>query len=358
MKKKLIIKSLIFFSIIIPLLFLIINFSLKIFEYKKYTNSCYKYIPYCSIYTNTHYFEDETVDYGNFECFKKMYHLLLPKLLVYKTKRNNKPIWDFYKVSNSFSLSNYAISLSDAVLSWGIGEEWEVKFEEYVSYRYKIPVYLFDCGVKPETLDKLSKKFKAEGKNICIQNECLGCDKYLLYGAKSSKKIHSFSQKLKELNLEDKKVYLKLGIPEPQEYIEDILKHKDNITGISVNVDIWSSKHCLDILKFFNALNNDFILVSRKVITRNAVSGNFENDKDIVSPNIKYINPKNIFHYSLVYINKNYIDSAYLPLIQNNANTGYNINLTRNKLLPYSSIDSIVVFFEKIKALKNKRSKN
>ncbi len=312
-------------------------------------------IPYCQIYDNTGYFISESVSYGNYECFEKMYHLLLPKLLVYKAAKNNKPLNDIYKVSNAFSILNDSITASDAILSWGIGEENEVAFEEFLATRYKTPIYLFDCGTEQGTIDRLSTRYKSENKNICIQNECIGTDKYLVNGAKSSHKIHTFSQKLKELNLQDKKVYIKLGIPEPQEYIEDILKNKDNITAISVVVDMWSSKHCIDLHKFFDALNNDFVLISRNSITKeNPTSKNSNSDKNMFSPKLKYINAQNAFHYSLLYVNKKYIDSSYLPLNQNNQKTGNAINITINHSFSNLIIDPTVVLFEKIKTLKNK----
>lgn len=358
MKKKLIITSIIIFLIILLILITAIYYSIKIFEYKKYTSKSYKMIPYCQIYDNTGYFISESVSYGNYECFEKMYHLLLPKLLVYKAIKNNKSLNDIYKVSNAFSILDNSIISSDAILSWGIGEENEVAFEEFLATRYKIPIYLFDCGTEQETIDRLSTRYKVENKNICIQNECIGTDKYLVNGAKSSHKIHTFSQKLKELNLQDKKVYIKLGIPEPQEYIEDILKNKDNITAISVVVDMWSSKHCIDLLKLFNALNNDFALISRNPISKeNSSSKRINHNMDTIYPKIKYINSKNAFHYSLLYVNKKYIDSSYLPLNQNNQKTGNAINITINHSFSNLIIDPTVVMYEKIKILKNKFKK-
>ncbi len=343
MKNKSIVKYtavfLIFISVILVCIFL------KLFEYKIYTSDCRKNINYCSKLENNHYFTDEIVEFGEDKCYEKMYHLMLPKLLVYKVSKNNKPV-TIYKASNTFSILHDALISSDALLSWGVGNENQIMFEASVVKKYDTPLYIFDCGMSEDVADKIQKKLKRQ--NIYLQSECLGTDKYLMFNQKSSNKIHSFAQKLKELNLEDKKVYLKLGIPEPQEYIEDILKHKDNITAISTSVDIWSPKHCLSYIKFFNALDNDFVLISRNIVEKN---------KDTKFPKIKYLKNRFALHISLLYVNKKFIDSYYLPLNQSNSVTGHAEQILNERPFAPTCVDCTVALFEKIRLFKSRFKK-
>ena len=135
-KQKPIIKYIVISLIILSLLFAAVNFFIQIFEYKKYTKEAYDSIQACRKYDNTHYLKDSTADYGDFECFEKMYHLALPKLLIYKAKRNNKIIEDIYRIGYFYTISDQLIKESDAVISYGIG--WAIDFDAYISKNYNI----------------------------------------------------------------------------------------------------------------------------------------------------------------------------------------------------------------------------
>ena len=312
-------KFLFFLSILfIFLLIFVIISSFYLWEVQKSKlaiNKCY--------YQDTNiYSVNEGFNPGNNNCFDKMLNLFVPKLFNEKVQYKNQVIKSFIVDDDFFIYIDQAIKESDAVLSYGVGSN--TLFEFAIADNYNKPVYALDCGLTKEELLKLNKKFT----NLHFQDECIGTDKYLMYGQKSSKKIHTFGQKLKELHLNDKKVFIKLGIPEVQEYMDDILKYKDNLTGISVAIDLRSPKYIIDSISFTEKIEKDFILVSKSSVY-------FSND--------------NCMRICLTYLNKNLADNRNTYFNQY-TNEGVFIIGNRNSLIKL--INPLTIILKKLNLIK------
>ena len=326
MFKKITILMLIFISAIY-----LVNLSVELHKFHKLTKEAQSYISYCS--EKYKYTKIPPIKYspGNDGCYEKMYQLLLPELLIYKAKYKGKPL-DIHCIAQMYPVPYQVIKDSDVILSWGLGDYDDIEFENNVLRLYKIPVYAFDCGITDKDVKRYYNKIGS--KNLHIQRECLNSDKYIdITHQISSKKIHSFGQKIEELNLKNKKISLKLGIPEVCEYIDDILKYKN----------LFSPLFIVDNTTLTKKLNKDFILVSRH---------HSENIPKIEKRKIKYFNSMTDKKITLVYVNKNILDNYYMPINQEDkiSKQIYNTKLPKNK------IDSIVVLYKKFKDIKHKFS--
>jgi len=274
------------------------------------------------------YSVNETFRSGNNGCYEKMLKLIYPKLLVHKVEYKNKPL-GIITPDTAFFVDKTALENSDAVFAYGIGEfekESENTFEPSMSKITDKPIYAFDCGLKKEEIKELNKF----ADNLHFIDECIGSDNYLMYGQESSGKVHTLEQKLEELNLINKKVYLKFGIPEPHLYIDDILKYKDNITGISIITEFWSPKYIIDTINILRKLEKDFIIVSCNY---------FKFHEDF----FMYQRPSLHTCVSITLINKNLTkkDSIYWNQKNNPANNSVN---------PIRGFKGFqIIFFEKIK---------
>ena len=334
MLKKVIVLVLVFIFIL-PFVILFI----KLQEFHKLTKEARPYVSYCRKKYEYTKVAPIYFIFGNDGCYEKMFQLLLPEILVYDVKYKEKAL-NINRVTDFYLLSDKIIADSDAILSWGIGED--IDFEKYISENFSVPIYAFDCGITDNEIKKYYNEINSTSINI--QRECIGSDKYIGYNNKnkqtSSGKVHTFGQKLKELNLEDKKVSLKLGIPEVYRYIDDILKYKDNILSISMGANLYSPLFVSDLVEVANKLENrGFVLVSRH---------HTKNIEDMKKINIKYFNSMTDVRISLVYVNKNILDSYYMPLDQRN-----NIlNLVNLPKFPMNTIDPIVVIYKKLRDLK------
>jgi len=244
---------------VISILFLIIIlliFFLSSFFYLKEIKKSKEDIQKCYFQDKNIYSITETFRSDNNGCYEKMLKLLFPKLLVHNVEYKNKTL-GIITPDSLFFVDKSALEKADVIFAYGIGPN-DNTFEKKISRITPKPIYGFDCGLTVEQI----KKFNRIKDNLHFVDECIGSDNYLMYGQKSSGKIHTLGQKLKELNLINKKIYLKLGIPEPHLYIDDILKYKDNITGISIVIDLWSPKYIIEATNLLSKLEKDFILVS------------------------------------------------------------------------------------------------
>ena len=338
---------------VISILFLIIIllvFFLYSFFYLNEIKKSKKNIQKCYFQDTTIYSINEVFRPGNDGCYEKMLQLLYPKLLVHKVKYKNKPS-DIINPDSIFFVDKSALENSDAILSYGIGNMDENTFEIKMIKRTRKPIYAFDCGL---TYNEL-KTYNKLADNLHFIDECIGTDKYLMYKQNSSGKIHTLGQKLEELNLINKKVYIKFGIPEPHLYVDDILKYKDNITGISIALDFWSPKYIIDSINILSKLEKDFIIVSCYYfyIYDSYFYNNLfkENHEDCYDYNIegKMLNNFNFLHHpvSITLINKNLTekDSIYWNQQNNPAQ-----KIKKNFKSPINGFKGFqIIFFEKIK---------
>ena len=315
--------------ILMSIMLVFISFILfRLIKYHFYVKDNFSCLNYCQSYDKKIYSIDEQTAPDN-DCFMKMYSLILPKLLLYRAKLDGNKI-NYLQLSNEYVVPKEIMDKVHSIISYGLGKE--MNFEYNVSMFYRKKTYIYDCG-----MDKPDRK----NPYIFFGSECIVTDNYLMYNQKSSKKIHSFGEKLKELNLTNKLIYLKIGIPENAEVIEDILKCKKNIAGFSIVVDFWSSRYITDTMKMLDLINKDFILVSRNVL---------DSENNIY----KIPNTKGVWtsHLSLTFINKSLVDEYSINFNQSNYENGYGKKYKENfDVYKYSSIDYIVVIYEKLKTL-------
>ncbi|AVP87425.1 hypothetical protein phytr_4760 [Candidatus Phycorickettsia trachydisci] len=145
-----------------------------------------------------------------------------------------------------------ALEQADVLIGYGIDQD--SSFEEDFARIYKKPSYGFDCGVD----------YKG-GKNplFTFINECISSDKFLFYDQKSSNRILSFSQQLDNLQIKDKKIFIKMDIEGGEyEVFDEILEYKNNITGIALELHLDLSKTgLLKALKLLRDLRQNFVLL-------------------------------------------------------------------------------------------------
>lgn len=355
--KKIAILAIIFilFVSIIYLIFYIGEyFYLRHKNFQKIDDCRVKYNEICSL--------DEKV-YDIDDCYYAMHHLILPELLLYEVKYKNKPL-TFVTQDNpiNYIIPEEIIKDSDYIFSYGIGDR--MYWEEIISKYYQKPTYAFDCGVN------FPKSYvKSEYLTFC--SECIGTDEYILYNQKSSGKVHSVRSKMEELGIQDKKVYLRFGIPEIHRIMPDVLKYKDNITGMTFLLDFWSPAYIADTMKMIDEINKDFVLVSRNI--------SYITDEKLKKGNIKYTDGNWSIMMNFTFVNKNLLDDYYIPLDQSSYKHGipksyisFHVKSYRKEgilknvakyehttgFYKYTNISPIVVIHEKMRQLYNKLRKS
>ena len=255
-------------------------------------------------YSNKNKFE-----YKQYEIDKDyytMHHLILPELLLYKVKYKNKPLtFVTQNMPINFIIPEEIIEDTDYIFSYGIGDR--MYWEEMISKYYKKPTYAFDCGVRFKDSDT-----KSEYLTFC--SECIGTDEHISKGQVSSGKIHTLESKINELGLQNKKIYLRFGIPELQRFIPDVLNSTDNIIGISFLTDFTNPAYIVKIKEMLELLNKDFVLVSRNFL--------YTRDERLNNGKIKYTAGKWSIMLDLTYVNKSVLDEYYIPLNQTNYENG------------------------------------
>lgn len=337
MKLKII--TIIFFVLII---FFYLTISIFYYNYKQ--NEYEKAVDYCKK-SNESYIDRVPFSYSNEydefvgvisdpdSCYCKMYSRLLPRLLVHKIKIDNKKL-DFTRITpNSYILPTEILDKADVFISYGILND--SYFEYIISDLYKKNTYAYDCGVR--SIDRTNP-------NLFFKSECIGTDKYLLYedfGQKSSGKIHTFGEKIKELGLENKKIFLKMDIAGAEiEVIPDILNYSKNLTGMLLVIRIDNTKKLIKMNELLKAIEKDFVLVVRnQLLFESKVECNCNYTKDSLSVAI-----------SLTYINKDLINKDYIPIRQDYSNRkNYKQIGANSSYIPKFNINWILVISEKIK---------
>ncbi len=270
-------------------------------------------------------------DPAGIECYSFRYRKLLPHFIMYNATANKKPL-KFFKLgwieSTVYIVPYHALEKSEALIGYGILDD--ISFEERYSKLFNKPSYAFDCGTESISINEPKCTF---------QSECIGTDEYVLPQLTSSKKIHSFSKKLKELGLENKPIYIKMDIAGAEPFvIDEILKHSKNITGISIVVHCDESSQIPLVVEMLKKFDKDFVLVIRQT--------HYLHQK--LHPVYMHLpNTKKQFGraMSLTYINKNIIDSYHIRLNQNSSSLKWDGNqeyLTESDILLYKYIPYLI----------------
>lgn len=224
--------------------------------------------------------------------FRDEYDEIASLLKVYDAKINNMPL----KIvrlgkenDGGYVVPLAALEEADAVLGYGIADD--ISFERQFSQRYNKPSFGFDGGVP--NIDT--------GHDKCyFYSECIGDDTHLYRKQVSSQKVSTYSEHLKRFDLENKKIFLKMDIEGAEfDVFDDILRHKDNITGIALECHMGDNPG--EVRKLLSSLSRDFILTH--------VHGNNccdSLDKMFFSKNSTRAIPRVL---ELTYINKNLVTS-------------------------------------------------
>ena len=310
---------------------LIFGFVFSLYDVYKKINPSQEYINTCYYKHKNVYSITEEFTPGNDGCYQNLFTSILPKLLIYGAEYKNNDL-SLFNVDNLYTIPEQLVRDANMVLTWGVG--YDAEFEKWIAQKYpQKRIYSFDCGLKKTEINQFNRIYL----NLKFKSECIGTDEYLILGYKSSGKIHSFEQKIRELNLQDKKVYLKLGIPEVHKYMDDILKYKDNILGFSIVVDFWSPRYIIDSSLMFDKINKDFVLIAR-------------NPYGIHSVDIEYALDNWASIVSLVYVNKNIVKKSEILFDQNNKTIALK-KYSNDFTFAQNSIDFRIVLIEKIKNL-------
>ena len=335
-----------FYKVFFPIIFIIIVVIVaNVFHYFNIQQLNENHVSICANKTesfstpldNTDHIENEFVGVINSpkSCYCRMYTLILPRLLVYKVKHNKKDLQFIRPAHNEYVVPTIALENADAFLCYGVGDD--INFEYVVSNLYKKNTYAYDCGVRD-----INKK----NEDLFFGSECIGLDDFILkeMGQVSSGKIHSFGEKLKELKLEDKKVFLKMDIAGADlDVMPDILNYHKNLTGFSLVIRLNNPRNIVQYNNLLKDIENNFVLVARNELASKRYCNCDYKNKDLATT------------ISLTYINKEFVDEKYMPLKQNyNENSNYKQLYFPYNYMPKFEINWILILSEKIKSLLEK----
>ena len=272
------------------------------------------------------------------ECYTRMFELLLPKMLINNVWVDNIEI-DLVKLDHTSRIdAANALNKADNLIGYGVYKDTD--FEVEYSRLFNNYSYAFDCGLQTfNTGDKLCKFY----------SECIASDAFLILNQQSSGKIHTLEQKLKELDLWDKKVFIKMDVAEADVIaLPEIIKNADKITGFNIGLHIRTPKSIIEKITLLNQINEKFVLVSRNSIF---VDDNL--DSEIIYS--KYYNGiiKDGVMY-LSYINKDLVNKYKVSMIQNTDKYYKKQNVARlfyTTQVPLSDISFVVTITEKLKQL-------
>lgn len=271
------------FILTISILITIISvffFNLKVGHYSKNTNNIFT-----SVYTSP-----ETKIY-----LEKLVSLL-KKYNVYDKNGPIKLIRLGKDNDGGYVVPEVALKQADVVMGYGISND--ISFEEQFSDRYNKKAYGFDCGA--------NVYINIKNKLLSFIPECISTDEFLM-NTSSSKKISSFSNQIKTLNLHGKKIFIKMDVEGAEYYsFNDILKHVDNITGIALEIHLFYEDHVKKAVDLLSLLNKYFFLIH--------VHGN--NIIDYLTFVTKNSKGKLTKSLELTYINKSLVLKYEIPKIQ------------------------------------------
>ena len=162
----------------------------------------------------------------------------------------------------------------------------------------------------------------------------------------SSGSVHTLNDKLSELNLKGKNVFVKMDVAEADVVaIPELVKNSDSIIGINLALYISSPQAILERIPVLNNLNKDFVLIARNLPYRHT-NGGYE----IV--NSKYYSHIQDARYMyLSYVNKKFVQKYLMSMNQNTGKyikSGKVINLQNPNIIPVNNISYIVTIFKKL----------
>ncbi|APF04643.1 hypothetical protein D7216_08110 [Legionella pneumophila] len=185
-----------------------------------------------------------------------------------------------------------AFKQADVLLGYGIHKD--NSFEDQFSLIYNKPSYGFDCGIE---------QVASKSKLFTLVKECIVSDAFLYNPANTNHKVTSFVEQLDNLNIKDKKLFIKMDI-EGAEYdaFSGIMKHKDNITGIALEIHFNDARSTQNAITLLEQLEKHFVLIHVHGNNYAAATG-FSTTKSLGTiPNVielSYINKALVKNYNL-----------------------------------------------------------
>ncbi len=231
---------------------------------------------------------------GKNEIVQQLFEELVLKLKVYTVFDQSGPIQLIRHGKpgdGGYLVPRVAFEKADVLLGYGIADD--ISFEESFSTLYQKPSFGFDCGVENILVNN----------NLCrFIPECIANDSNLYSHQKSSGKFSTFSDQLKKLELQDKKLFIKMDI-EGAEYVafEGIHPFFANITGIVLEVHFTKDSQIVLVNRLLEKLLKDFYLVH--LHANNCALSTFKT---------KYSNGDVSRVLELTFINKNLVTNAVL----------------------------------------------
>ncbi len=217
---------------------------------------------------------------------------LFKKYDVYNSNESIKLIRLGKDNDGGYIVPEIALKKAEALIGYGISTD--ISFEEQFSEIYHKPSYGFDCTIT----------------NITIQNKLTTFIPQCIKNSKNHslpEQWVSFDKQLNYLNLENKKIFIKIDI-EGNEYdiIDDVLENAKNITGIAMEVHFFTKledfKKANDLI---TKLTKDFLLVH--------YHGNAYATKVFRASNLLGVMTRAM---ELTFINKNLVDRYEISLKQ------------------------------------------
>ena len=272
------------------------------------------------------------------ECFTRMFELMLPKILINR-------VWidgfetDLIKLDHTSRVDS-AVALAKASNLIGYGVLDDVQYEVEYARLFNHYSYAFDCGVDSNfnTGDRLCK----------FSSECIASDDFLIMNQVSSGNVHTFEQKLKELNLWDKKVFVKMDVAEADIIaLPELIKNSDKLTGFNIGLHIRTPKAIIEKIKLLDEINKKFVLVSRNPLY---VDDNFESEI-VKSKYYDGISKDGIMYLS--YVNKDLVDSYKISWQQDTDKYYRDKKVSRlvyTEQVPNNDVSWVITFIEKVKA--------
>ena len=170
-------------------------------------------------------------------------------------------------------------------------------------------------------------------------------DEFILkeFNQVSSEKIHSFGQKLKELNLENKPVFIKMDIAGAEiGVMPDILKYADNIVGMAVVFRMNTNDNIIEFDKIAKEIEKNFVPVVRNM----HIYESYEGCK------CRYMQSFLSVPVCITYVNKKLITSDTIPFKQSCYEYESYIHPYKIPIcLPRFTVNWVVVLDEKIKKM-------
>lgn len=324
MKKK------ILFAILSILLATLAYFTYVFAEYFYRQNENKKMVQYCS--------QNDTK-----ECYDRMFELMLPELLLYDAFIDNKPV-ELIKIDEEQSRIDSYYSLKNANAMLGYGVYFTTNYEENYSELFDKNSYTFDCGVH---------SYKPNHEKCYFYSECIASDKFLIFDHMftkqmqvSSGSVHTLNDKLLELNLKGKNVFVKMDVAEADVVaIPELVKNSDSIIGVNLALYLSSPSAIIERIPVIQELNKDFILIARNLPYRHTNA-----DYEIInSKYYRYIQDARYMYLS--YINKKFVQKYFVSLNQNTGKYSWKgnvINLSNPNIVPVNDISLVVPITKKL----------